>query len=93
MAKSIIQDEKACFITGSTMNLDCHHCLHGPNRKKADRLGLTVWLRHDVHMALHSHMRPFEKLDEDLKKVAQKAYEEKLGTRAEFMRDFGRNYL
>ena len=93
MSKSIIQDEKVCYITGSTQGLDCHHCIHGSNRKKADRLGLTVWLRHDVHMALHSRTRPFHTLDDDLKKVAQKAYEEKIGSRSDFMREFGRNYL
>lgn len=93
MAKSIIQDEKACYVTSCTQGLDLHHCLHGPNRKKADKLGLTVWLRHDVHMALHDRRGAFRTLDDDLKKVAQKAYEEKIGTREDFLRDFGRNYL
>lgn len=90
---SIIQDEKRCFITGTTSGLDLHHCIHGSNRKKADKLGLTVWLRHDIHMMLHARQKPFETLDDDLKKVAQRAYEEKIGTREDFIRDFGRNYL
>lgn len=93
MAESIIQSEKRCFVTGAVDCLDCHHCLMGSKRKKADELGLTVWLRHDVHMALHDRQRPFHTLCEDLKRVAQKAYEEKIGSRADFVRDFGRNYL
>ena len=93
MAKSIIQEDKVCYVTGSTLNLDCHHCIHGSNRKKADKLGLTVLLRHDVHMALHAHQKPFQNLDNELKKVAQLAYEEKVGTREDFLRYFGRNYL
>lgn len=90
---SIIQDEKRCFITGTTSGLDLHHCIHGSNRKKADRLGLTVWLRHDIHMMLHARQKPFETLDDDLKKVAQRAYEEKIGTREDFLKEFGINYL
>lgn len=93
MAASIIQDEKVCFITGATCGLDLHHCIYGPNRKKADKLGLTVWLRHDIHMALHDRQRPFHTLADDLKKIAQKAYEEKVGSRSDFMREFGKNYL
>lgn len=93
MAKSIMQDEKVCYVTGSTYNLDCHHCIHGSNRKKADKLGLTVWLRHDVHMSLHSRQKPFQHLDDQLKIEAQRAYEDQIGTREDFIRDFGRNYL
>lgn len=93
MAKSIMQDEKFCYVTGSTYNLDCHHCIHGSNRKKADKLGLTVWLRHDIHMALHARIVPFHTLDDMLKQEAQRAYEDKIGTREDFIRDFGRNYL
>ena len=25
VAKSLLQDEKVCYITGSTQNLHCHH--------------------------------------------------------------------
>ena len=92
MAKSIIQEEKVCFVTGSTFNLDCHHCIHGSNRSNADKYGLTVWLRHDIHMALHAHKKPFQNLDKQLKIEAQKAFE-KNHTREEFMSIFGINYI
>lgn len=92
MSKSILQDEKVCYITGSTMGLDLHHCIHGSNRKKADKYGLTVYLRHDIHMMLHAHQRPFHDLDARLKREAQEAFERE-HTRAEFMAIFGRNYL
>lgn len=92
--KSIIQTEKVCYITGTTRNLDLHHCIHGSNRKKADKHGLTVYLNHDVHMRLHAHQKPFETLDEELKKVAQKAYMEHYGaTTEDFIAAYGRNYL
>lgn len=94
MAKSIIQNEKVCFVTGTTRDLDIHHCIHGPNRRKADRYGLTVYLNHDVHMRLHSHQRPFENLDSELKRVAQNAWMEHNGATVEaFIKEFGRNFL
>ena len=94
MAKrSIMQSEKVCYVTGTTRNLDCHHCIHGPNRKNADKHGLTVWLNHDVHMRLHANQRPFEDLDARLKREAQEAFEAQGHTRDEFLRIFGRSYL
>ena len=94
MNKSIMQTEKVCFITGTTRNLDLHHCIHGSNRKKADKHGLTVYLNHDVHMRLHAHQKPFEGLDAKLKKVAQEAYMKHYGATVEdFIREYGRNYL
>ena len=92
MAASIMQTEKECYITGSRYNLDCHHqhCLHGQaNRKLADRLGLWVWLRHDIHMRLHDSDK---ELDRQLQKEAQEAFE-KTHTREEFRAIFGKSYL
>ena len=92
--KSIIQQERVCYITGTTRDLDLHHCIHGPLRKKADRDGLTVYLNHEVHMMLHAHQRPFENLDADLKKVAQTAWMERNDATVEdFIKSYGRNYL
>lgn len=88
---SIIQTgEKQCFITGSRINLDLHHCLHGgANRKLADKYGLWVWLRHDVHMLLHDKDK---ELDRRLEQVAQKAFEEKYSHKL-WMETFRKNYL
>ena len=92
MKKSILQPngEKVCFITGSQNNLDCHHCIHGvANRKVADRYGLWVWLRHDVHMQLHDKDK---ELNNYLEQEAQKAFE-KLYSHEEWMKLIGKNYL
>lgn len=62
-------------------------------RNQSERHGLWVWLRHDVHMALHDHRKPYETLENELKAVAQKAFEEKGGSREDFMKIFGCNYL
>ena len=90
---SIIQDEKCCFITGATTGLHEHHIYKGARRKLSEKHGLKVWLRYDIHMALHDHRKPYETLENDLKVIGQKAFEDNGGTREDFMRIFGRNYL
>lgn len=52
-----------------------------------------MWLNHDVHMAMHDHRAPYETLENELKVVAQRAFEESGGTREDFMRVFGANYI
>ena len=88
--KSILQpDEKKCYLTGSTINLDKHHIFNGPNRNWSDKEGLWVWLNHDVHMAVHQN-RP--DLAMKLKRAGQMAYE-KEHTREEFVEHVRKNYL
>lgn len=93
MADSIIQTEKRCYATGVTSNLDCHHVLKGSRRKLSEKYGLKVWLEHTVHMQMHDHTPPYETLENDLKLIAQQAFEDNGGTREEFMKIFGCNYL
>ena len=88
-AKSLMQDEKECFVTGSTVNLDLHHIYHGPRRKAADRWGCWCWLRHDIHMDLHDKNK---ELDRMLQRVCQEKFEDKY-SHDEFMEVFGKNYL
>ena len=37
--KSILQDEKKCYITGAKHGLHQHHIYMGANRKNADKWG------------------------------------------------------
>ena len=92
MSRSILQpdDDPVCYISGSQVNLDCHHIYHGnANRKLADKYGCWVWLRHDIHMSLHDRDK---KLDKYLQKECQKKFEE-THTRKEFRKIFGKSYL
>lgn len=93
MAKSILQDERKCIVTGCTEGLDCHHIYFGPLRQVSERMGFKVWLRHDVHMMLHARQKPFQNLDRELKRACQEAFEAMGHTRREFMAIIGRNYL
>lgn len=44
MSKSIMQDEKACYITGRTDHLHKHHIFGGGRRKISEKWGLWIWL-------------------------------------------------
>lgn len=90
---SIIQSEKRCYVSGAEYNLDAHHCFKGSRRKASEKHGLKVWLRHDIHLDMHDHRKPYETLENDLKIVAQQAFEDNGGTREEFVQAFGCNYL
>jgi len=92
MAKSILQPdgEKVCYVSGSRINLDLHHVMHGSaNRKIADKWGIWCWLRHDIHMDLHDKDK---ELDLQLKQEAQEAFE-KLYSHEKWMELFRKNYL
>lgn len=94
MAESIMQTEKACYITGDTRNLHRHHIYFSANRKNSEKYGCWVWLRADWHnMAPYGvHGRDGRELDLRLKRECQAKFEE-THSREEFMRIFGRNYL
>ena len=90
MSKSILQTEKKCYVTGAEYNLDLHHCMTGiANRKLADKWGLVVWLRHDIHMDLYDRDK---ELEIRLKQDAQRAFE-KLYGHNKWMSIFRKNYL
>ena len=89
MSKSIMQDEKQCFITGSQTQLDRHHVYAGARRKASEKYGCWVWLRHDVHMELHDRNKALDKM---LRRSCQERFEE-IYSHEEFMDVFGKSYL
>ena len=94
MAKSILQSEKKCFITGSTTGLQRHHIYGASNRNISDKNGFWVWLRHDYHIADSPNKTPHNcrMTDLCLKEMCQREYE-KAHSREEFIALIGRNYL
>ncbi len=89
MGESLLQTERECFVTGSTVNLDKHHIFHGPRRNAAEKWGCWCWLRHDLHMELHDKNKALDKM---LQRACQEAFEEKY-SHEEFMEVFGKSYL
>lgn len=89
----ILQIQKECFACGTTLNLEMHHIIHGTaNRSKSDDLGLTVWLCHKHHTGSNDAAHKNADFDLYLKKAAQDYYERNIGTREQFIAEFGKSY-
>lgn len=92
MSKSLLQNEKKCYITGAINNLHQHHIYMGANRKNADKWGCWVWLRADWHNMSNYGVHFNRELDLKLKRECQKKFEE-LYDHETFMKVFHKNYL
>lgn len=91
MSKSIMQDEKACYITGRTDHLHKHHIFGGGRRKISEKWGLWIWLTGEYHN-LSSHGIHFDaKLDRLVKTQCQQRFEELHG-HGQWMKVIGKNY-
>ena len=93
--KSIMQQEKRCYMTGyAGPSLHKHHIFFGSGQREiSERCGFWVYLRHDWHEAEYGvHGRDGHELDLRLKRVCQRKFEE-THSREEFMALIGRNYL
>lgn len=73
--KSIIQDNKECFICRSP-NVEDHHIFYGTgNRQLSEQYGLKVWLCYEHHRGNHGvHFN--KALDDRLKATAEKRFYE-----------------
>lgn len=93
MRQSIIAEGKRCYICGTTVGLEKHHCMFGSgHRKLADKYGLTVWLCAFHHRDTKEGVHGNRELDLRLKRVAQITFEAKHGHEL-WMKCFGRDYL
>lgn len=88
--KSVIQVEKRCYLCGALEPLHDHHIFGGTsNRSKSEKLGLKVWLCEKHHRKVHQNGKAMK----FLKRKGQKYYEKNIGTREDFIKEFGRSYL
>lgn len=93
--KSIFTDDMdTCIFTGSS-TVERHHVFGGANRKRSEKYGFIVPLRPDLHPNGVYFIRTDEnlKIDKYLKSKCQKWYEENIGTRDNFIREFGKSIL
>lgn len=92
--KSIIQENKECYVCKNTIGLHSHHILYGTaNRRMSELYGLKVWLCPKHHNMSDEGVHFNRELDLHLKKLAQEYYEANYGDRVDFRETFGRNYL
>lgn len=92
MADSILQAERACYITGAATGLHKHHIFAGSRRKASEEWGCWVWLRADWHNLAGYGVHHNPALDRRLKAEAQERFEALYG-HERFMSVFGKNYL
>jgi len=93
--KSIMQEEKVCYITGRMDNLQKHHIYFGScQRKMSDKNGFWCYLTGELHNQSEKgvHMRDGHELDQQLKQACQKKYEE-THSREDFRGLVGKSYL
>ena len=82
----------------NTVGLHTHHIFEGGTsgrRQMSEKYGLTVKLcpMHHNASSVSVHARPNAGNDLLLKQIAQRYYEENIGTREDFIRDFIKSYL
>ena len=97
MSKSIMHVKTVCWeceCTPQQRYLEEHHVFNGPNRKNSEKYGLKVYLCYVCHrdnkLGVHGCNTD---LRERLQQAGQQAFENKIGSREEFMKIFGKNYL
>ena len=89
MRHSILTDDLTVSFLSGRPTEDVHHCVFGRGRRKmAEREGFIVGLTHEEHMLVHS--------DRNLQlyfiRLCQVEYE-KTGSREQWIRLVGKNYL
>lgn len=91
--KSIISNERECYVCKSTLNLHKHHIYFGnPNRKRSERYGCWVYLCGRHHNLSNEGVHFNKALDRELKQLAQERFQE-VYPNVNFIKVYGRNYL
>ena len=86
-------DMDHCVFTGSPY-VERHHIFGGANRNISEKYGFVVPLRYDLHPnGVRANPKYAKQIDACLKEGAQQYFEENCGSREDFMKIFGRNYL
>lgn len=92
MHRSIMSNERKCYVCGMTQGLHVHHVFFGPNRKNSDQWGCWVYLCARHHNMSNEGVHFNKHLDNYIKAQTQEKFESLYG-HDEFMRIFGRNWL
>lgn len=91
-SRSVIQTNgDYCYMCGKPSQCT-HHCIGGvAYRKKSDKYGFTVRLCNDCHRFVHANINKGFSLM--LRQECQRYYEEHIGSREDFIREFGKSRL
>ena len=94
MGKSIISEERRCYMCGSVRWIEHHHVFGAAYKKKSDKYGLIVplcrWCHNEPPNGVHHNAENMRILREKAQKIAMKKYGWSI---EDFIRIFGKNYI
>ena len=94
MTKSIMSNEKECFVCGTPLDLHRHHIFYGvANRIISEKEGCWCYLCGKHHNMSNDGVHHNYAFNITLKKYCQEKWEAKNGDRNDFIRVFGKSYL
>lgn len=94
MSKSLLDNNKVCFICGTTFNLHKHHIYGGANRSKSERDGCWCYLCAPHHNMSDRGVHFDREKNLWLKNTCQKLWMTKYKkTEEDFIKEYGRSYL
>lgn len=85
-------DMDHCYFTGKSP-VERHHIFGAYNKKNSEKYGFVIPLSPELHPNGVHACKDASKIDIKLKKMAQRYFEEKHGTREEFIKIFGKSVL
>lgn len=94
--KSLIQENKVCYLCGSTKDLHVHHIFNGRSyRDKSEKDGMKIYLCPLCHYKVHTNSKKHKEntLLVDLKVKGQMIWEGLYGNREAFIKRYGKSYL
>ena len=91
---SILQNEKKCYVCGTTQNIHIHEVMFGRNRNNSIKDGCCVYLCGYHHNQSNEGVHFNHKLDMELKQKMEKRWLDYYHKDIEdFIKKYGRNYL
>ena len=91
--KSLISNEKKCYVCGTTQNIHLHHIYRGyAFRKVSDKYGCWVYLCGYHHNLSNEGIHFNKELDTRIKQLCQRKFQEAYPD-LDFRKIFGRSYL
>ncbi len=91
--RSILSNEKVCYICGSPNNIHKHHVFGGANRKRSDREGCWVYLCAPHHNMSDKGVHFDREADLKLKRECEREWVDRNGTIEDFIEAYGKNYI
>lgn len=91
---SILSSRKGrCYLCGRYAQTEEHHIFGGPNRTLSEKYGLKVYLCLECHQFGKHAVHKDQAVMDELHRQGQEAFENQIGSREQFRKIFGRNWL